>query len=96
MHNIHIHVLAKTDIQQLWRSSSQQWGEAQTQVYIDQLEQAILTLQENPHIGIVCDEIREGYGKYHINRHMVFYRVTPKKIVIVRVLHDRMDFTQHL
>lgn len=96
MPNIHIHVLSKTDIQQLWQSSSQQWGEAQTQVYIDQLEQAILTLQENPQIGIVCDEIREGYRKYHINRHMIFYRLTPKKIFIVHVLHDRMDFTQHL
>ena len=96
MHKIHKQVLAKKDIQTLWWTSYQQWGSAKTQIYIDQLEQAILSLRENPKIGVACDDIREGYRKYHINRHVVFYRVTPQKITIVRVLHDRMDFKQHV
>ncbi len=96
MHKIHTQFLAKKDIQHLWWTSYQQWGEAKTQTYLDQLEQAILSLRENPKIGVACHDIREGYRKYHINRHVVFYRVTPKPISVVRVLHDKMDSKRHL
>lgn len=42
-----------------------------------------------------CDDIRDGYRKYHIGRHLIFYREADEGIVIIRILHDRMDVEAH-
>ena len=51
---------------------------------------------ENPKIGIACDDIRQGYRQYHINYHLVFYRLTPTNIHVVRVLGENMDMKRHI
>jgi toxin ParE1/3/4 len=43
----------------------------------------------------MCDDIRPGYCKYHVGRHLIFYRQVSDGLEIVRVLHDRMDVETH-
>jgi toxin ParE1/3/4 len=93
---IHIQALAKQDLKNIWLYSFKNWGEQQADSYFDELNTAIVLIAENPEIGFVCDYIREGYRLYHINRHCIFYRVTPTKIHIVRALHDSMNFKAHV
>jgi toxin ParE1/3/4 len=50
----------------------------------------------DPHRGRCCDEIRPGYRKYPAGSHVLFYRLLPDGIDIVRILHRRMDFERHL
>jgi len=49
-----------------------------------------------PHRGRACDDIRPGYRKYHVGRHLIFYRESPEGLEIIRILHDRMDIETHL
>ncbi|MEH2060209.1 MAG: type II toxin-antitoxin system RelE/ParE family toxin [Nostoc sp.] len=40
-------------------------------------------LAREPHRGRTCDDIRSGYRKYHIGRHLVFY------LESARYLHNK-------
>lgn len=46
--------------------------------------------------GRVCDEVREGYRRYGIGSHLLFYRETDTGVDVIRILHQRMDPTRHL
>lgn len=96
MRKIHIQLLAEQDIRDIWLYSFRKWGEVQADKYFDELTNAINSIPENPHIGIACDYIREGYRQLHVNHHMVFYRITAEKIIIVRVLGESMDYKRHI
>jgi len=48
-----------------------------------------------PTIGRACPELRAGYYRYPSGSHVLFYRVTSEGIDIVRVLHERIDFSRH-
>jgi toxin ParE1/3/4 len=54
-------------------------------------------LAANPGLGSDCGEIRFGYRKMIIGRHLIFYRQpSGDAIEIVRILHGRMDIETHL
>ncbi|WP_107762080.1 type II toxin-antitoxin system RelE/ParE family toxin [Nitrosospira multiformis] len=39
--------------------------------------------------------IRPGYRRYNTGRHMIYFRITPYNITIIRILHARMDTSRH-
>ncbi len=79
------------------RYTRKQWGKIQQRHYLSQLDTAFHDLADNPEVGRVCDDIREGYYKLGIGKHLIFYRHKGKdQIEIVRILHSRMDIGQHL
>jgi toxin ParE1/3/4 len=96
MRKIHTQALARQDLKNIWLYSFKKWGAEQADCYFDELDVTFALIAENPELGFDCDYIREGYRQFHINRHLVFYRVTVSKIHIVRVLHDSMNYTAHL
>jgi toxin ParE1/3/4 len=59
-------------------------------LYLSQLEAFHLLAQE-PGRGRPCDEIRQGYRKYYVGRHVIFYRQAGPDIEIIRILHERID-----
>jgi len=96
MRKIHTQALAKQDLKNIWLYSFKNWGAEQADCYFDELNSAFALITENPELVFACDYIREGYRQFHINRHLVFYRVTATKIHIVRMLHDSMNYAAHL
>jgi toxin ParE1/3/4 len=66
------------------------------EVYVRQIRRAVEIVAEDPRRGRNCDNIRAGYRKYPAGSHFVFYRVVEGGIDVVRILHQRMDFDQHL
>ena len=87
---------ADYDILYIARTSVQQWGLARAERYILSLHEAFERLAEFPDMGRNADEIRPGYLQMESASHAIFYRKTETGILIVRVLHERMDFTRHL
>lgn len=61
-----------------------------------QIRRAIEIVAEDPRRGRTCDDVRAGYRKYPAGSHFVFYRLVEGGIDVVRILHQRMDFEQHL
>ncbi len=87
---------AQRDLEEIWDYTSTQWGLAQAETYIRGFQTAIETVAENPKRGRPCDEIRPGYFKFSVGSHILFYRLTVDALDVVRILHARMDFDNHL
>jgi len=86
---------AREDMEAVWLYSSKQWGTQQTERYIDDLTEAFGFLVESPKAGTPCKNIRTGYRKYPVIRHVIYYRETDYGVEVIRVLHDRMLATRH-
>jgi toxin ParE1/3/4 len=96
MLEIHKQALAEEDLIGIWNYTLKQWGAEQADTYLDQLNDGIAILAENPRLGINCDPIRQGYRRLHIKHHMVYYRITLTRIDLIRVLYEEMDPERHL
>jgi toxin ParE1/3/4 len=93
---IHIQSKAKADLKAIWHYSCKNWGMDKADSYMQELNKGIETLLDNPQIGFSCDYIRNGYRQYTIKKHMIFYKIQSDKIVIIRILHESMDYKINL
>jgi toxin ParE1/3/4 len=96
MRTIHIHGSAESDLVDIWRYSSEQWGELQADKYLDELDTGIRKLADNPEIGMKRDYVRAGYRVLFVRSHAVYYTVMPATVHIIRILHGSMDPDRHL
>lgn len=87
---------AENDLETIWRYTQVQWSLDQADRYLDVLVHAFLSLAAAPKQGQSCDHIRARYRRSRVERHVIYFRITHYGINVVRVLHDRMDITQHL
>jgi len=87
---------AKADLRAIGRYTQATWGRKQRNTYLARLDASFHLLAREPQRGRACDNIRPGYRKYHVGRHLIFYRETPAGVEIIRILHDRMDIETHL
>lgn len=81
---------AQADLEGIWEYTVDVWGLAQAERYVDDIQAACEGLVRRDRIGRRV-EVREGYLKYPVGRHLVFYRMRGDGIEVVRVLHQRMD-----
>ena len=87
---------ARIDLKGIWRYSLEQWGEAQADRYLRDLEREIRGLPRFPELGVSYEHVRAGYRALHVNRHLIFYRSLDGRLEIVRVLHEAMRVETHL
>jgi len=87
---------ADSDIEAIAETSLRHWGLAQAEKYILGLHETFRMLAEFPELGRDVDEIRPGYRKIETASHSIFYRKTENGVLIMRVLHQNMDFGRHL
>jgi toxin ParE1/3/4 len=83
--------LAKQDLRSIGRYTQVTWGKDQRNLYLAKIDAVFHLLVQEPQRGKACDDIRLGYRKYHVGRHLIFYRHSSEELEIVRILHDRMD-----
>jgi toxin ParE1/3/4 len=87
---------AKADLEEIWDYTVAHWSLKQAEVYIRQIQVAIETVAAKPSLARSCETVRAGYWKYPAGSHVIFFRLTGESIDVVRILHNRMDFEQHL
>jgi len=88
---------AKTDLKSIAIYTQRKWGKEQRKVYARQFDDAFHMLADTPAAGNICDFIKQGYRKFPVSSHLVFYRcICDTKIEIVRILHKRMDVRAQL
>jgi toxin ParE1/3/4 len=71
--------------------TAQQWGNQQRRAYMAKLEKALQDLAELPHLGRSRDELGDGLRSYLVGEHVIYYRVDPGELTVLRVLHRKMD-----
>ena len=96
MGSYRLSVKAAEDIETIAEFSIRQRGLARAEKYILGQHETFQRLVEFPDLGRDASDIRRGYRKIETASHSVFYRKTNNGVLIVRVLHQRMDFGRHL
>ncbi|WP_414122692.1 type II toxin-antitoxin system RelE/ParE family toxin [Corynebacterium nuruki] len=87
---------AQRDLSSIWDYTEDRWDTEQAETYLNDIRAAVERLADVPDRGRPCPDIREGYRRYAVGSHLIFYRTSHARIDIVRILHQRMDPTLHL
>jgi len=87
--------LAEADLENIWLYTFQNWSEEQADSYHRDLVTAFDDLAAGHKIGRTAD-IREGYFRYVVGSHVIYFRKANHGIDVIRVLHARMDANRHL
>ena len=86
---------AITDIDGIWDYTAETWGLDQADRYTDGIRDACNDLSAGVKHGRAVD-VRDGYLKYAVGKHIVFFVRAGDGVAVIRVLHQRMDTDRHL
>jgi len=87
--------LSESDLEEIWLYTFRQWSSEQADKYHRGIMTAIEDLASGDKIGQRA-YVREGYWKYRVGKHVVFYRCSDDYLDVIRILHERMDVDMHL
>ena len=88
--------IARADLASIRRYSTRIWGRDQTSRYMDDLRDTMKGLVRGTVITRARDDLRPGVLMATSGRHSIFFEADDSRILVVRVLHDRMDYRRHL
>ena len=72
------------------------YGQDQAETYSSILYSSFDFIAKNPNIGRDCSHIRKGYRRFEVEKHSVFYKKEGNRVLIIRVLHQKMDVLEIL
>ena len=87
---------AAQQVASIYREIYENWGSKLADTYDKKISVAVAMLANNPDAGQNCDDIREGYQRFEVGSHIIFYRKRENDIFIVQIIHNRMDASRRL
>ena len=87
---------ALIDIDRIYDYTEARWGSEQAEKYTFELKSVCHRLAEVPRPGKPATIIRRGYFVAGASSHNIFFREEVGRIVVIRILHNRMDPSRHL
>ena len=87
---------AEADLDDIRDYSVGQFGVDRTIDYLDALEHAFSRILNFPDIGPARPDIGERMRSLPVGEHRIFYERESQSILILRVLHKRMDLERYL
>lgn len=82
---------AKADIDDIWTDTEARWSERQADAYVADIARAFDRLAMFPMSAREVGDIKPGYRALPVGMHTVYFTADGDDILIVRVLHQRMD-----
>ncbi len=61
--------------------------------FLARLEMQAKRLSEFPEMGVTREDLGQALKSFPVDRYVLFYRVTPKEVELVRLLHSSRDVT---
>lgn len=95
-HQLVIAPAAKADLKEIYQYGLRQWGQAQSDSYLENLNGHFWSLTEQQLMGVERPELLPSIRSLPIESHTLFYRVTTNTVEIIRVLHGRQDPQRYL
>jgi len=87
---------ASRDLTDIWLYSRDTWSVAQADLYYRELISVLDGLVVGARCGRPIDDIRKGYMSYATGSHRIIYRQRVSVLLIIRILHQRMNVRRHL
>ena len=82
---------AIADLDSIYAYSVEQWGMGQAETYLKALNARMQGLRRFPSLGTAQDVLHPGLRRIGEGSHSIYYLTRDDAVLIVRVLHDRMD-----
>ena len=89
-------ILADEDLIGILDYTYDKWGIEQQAKYERQLEKGRDKIRISPSIGKKRFDLSQGCYSYKVEHHYFFYRVRNEVVEIARVLHESMNFPDHI
>jgi len=86
---------AAMDLEAIAEYTIERFGIDQARRYRDELAACFGQLTDHPGLGGRCEQLGPGLRRYEHRSHIVFYQAVGTDILIVRILHYRMDVRLH-
>ena len=98
MGNYRLSKFAERDLAEILRYTIKTWGIEQGAAYFQLLTVAKTRIVNNPLLpgSKTRDDLADGCRAFRVAKHLIFYRVSGDCVEIARILHESMDFTQHV
>ncbi len=93
---IELSIEAERDIDNILDYTLVTFGPTQAEDYYLSLRGCFELIAENPEIGRTRPEVAPGLRSYSHRSHVIYYEVRDDHLLIVRVLHQRMDPARHM
>lgn len=87
---------AERDLIGIYLYGVEKFGVSQANHYMASLNEKMEIAAENPSFGADYSFVYEGLRRYESISHAIYYRATTRGILVLRVLHGRMDPGRHL
>ena len=87
---------ANKDLLDIGLYTQYKFGIQQRNKYLDSIVAKFEILANKPELGLKRSHLRVGYYSSFIQKHIIFYKKYNYGIRITRVLHQSMDFDNHL
>lgn len=84
---------ARQDLRQIWRYFARVASADLADKLLRDIRDATEKLAERPFLWRPRDDVMPGLRAVLVHPYTIFYRVTDLTVEIVRVLHERRDFT---
>jgi len=88
--------IARADLASIRRYSTRTWGWDQTAKYMDTIRDTMKGLVRGTVFTRARDDLRPAIQMASSGRHRIFFEANESRILVVRVLHDSMDYRRHL
>lgn len=88
--------MPSADLIGIYRYGFEQFGHRQAERYVEALSAKIAIAAENPSFGADYSFVRRGLRRYECISHAIYYHRTAEGILVLRILHGRMDPGRHL
>ena len=86
---------AEADLAEIADYTIESFGIMQARRYRDDLDACFRDLAQHPRLGRSADRLAPGLWRFEHRSHVVFYMEDADGVLIVRVLHARMDAPRH-
>ena len=82
---------ATTDLDSIWDYTADKWGTDQANRYVEDIRIVVEKLGTDVSTSHSAADVRKGYRKTFVGRHVIFFREGADIVEVVRVLHQQMD-----
>ena len=82
---------AEDDLESISRYGLEAWGEAHSDEYIERITGVLESLAMFPRMGTVHVDLSPDIRSIGVGHHRIFYQVENDRVIVVRILHERMD-----
>lgn len=96
MARFHLTPAAKASLKAIGRYTELHWDKAQRNRYLRALDKQCHALAKSPQKGRPRDDIAPGLRSFPEGSHIIFYVSHRKDIVIIDILHQRMDVFRYI